>query len=435
MEETVAEQSLLAAIIIDPQRFAEVEAIVKPDMFKRQSNGRIYTAMRQININGNAIDIVSLREYLSDKQIIDQVGGLKYLMDICDYLPTSANIMTYADIVRRNHAKRICIANTVSALEELKSGEKDTFEVISKLIGEMEEATRTTINSSTIDEIMEDAIAEIANRTELNKKNISSGLSNIDKIHSGFRKGELSIIGARPSMGKSALALQIARFCAFRNVPTLYISIEMSRNMVAHRLLSVATGIPGNRISNEVLSETERDSIGRARDVLKQLPLHISAHSPCDISLIRGMATKLKRTTNLGVVVVDYLQMIDSAGAGENRTREIGIISRGLKALAKELDVAVIALSSLSRRVEQRDDKRPIMSDLRESGDIESDADMVAFLYRPMYYADPAQKEGMSEEECEYIVSKNRNGPTGTARLTFFNQKGVFDDAPDMGQF
>ena len=173
MEETVAEQSLLAAIIIDPQRFAEVEAIVKPDMFKRQSNGRIYTAMRQININGNAIDIVSLREYLSDKQIIDQVGGLKYLMDICDYLPTSANIMTYADIVRRNHAKRTCIVNTVSALEELKSGEKDTFEVISKLIGEMEEATRTTINSSTIDEIMEDAIAEIANRTELNKKNIS----------------------------------------------------------------------------------------------------------------------------------------------------------------------------------------------------------------------------------------------------------------------
>ena len=242
----------------------------------------------------------------------------------------------------------------------------------------------------------------------------------------GFRQGELFILGARPSMGKSALALQCALNIARNNVSVMFLSIEMSAPMVTQRLLSLMTGINSKRLQNKVMDEYERRQISSARADLLSTNMFITADNRIDVHKIRAKATRLKREHNLQIIFVDYLQMIEAKG--DNRTREIGVISRGLKSIAKELNVCVVALSSLSRAVEKRDDKRPMMSDLRESGDLESDADVVAFLYRPMYYADMSQRMDLDTEEAELIVTKNRNGEVGECRLQFTPAKARFDD-------
>jgi replicative DNA helicase len=198
--------------------------------------------------------------------------------------------------------------------------------------------------------------------------------------------------------------------------------------MVTQRLISLMTGINGKRLQNKVMDEYERRQISSARADLLSTKLFITADNRLDIHKIRAKAARLKREHNLQIIFIDYLQMIESKG--DNRTREIGIISRGLKSIAKELNVCVVALSSLSRAVEKRDDKRPMMSDLRESGDLESDADVVAFLYRPMYYADMSQRMDIDSEEAEVIITKNRNGEVGECRLQFTPQKARFDDLP-----
>jgi replicative DNA helicase len=208
----------------------------------------------------------------------------------------------------------------------------------------------------------------------------------------------------------------------------MFASIEMSSAMVTQRIISLMTGINGKRIQNKVMDEYEKRLISSARVELLDTKMYITADNRMDIHKLRAKASRLKREHGLQILFIDYLQMIESKG--DNRTREIGVISRGLKSIAKELDVCVVALSSLSRAVEKRDDKRPMMSDLRESGDIESDADVVAFLYRPMYYANMSQRIDMESEEAEILVAKNRNGEVGECRLQFTPAKARFDDLP-----
>lgn len=428
-----AEESLLGSVIVNPNLIAEVDSLVSQDSFYRPANGIIFNAMKALVDSGVDVDIVTLRNKLSLSGDLEKVGGLTYLMNIAEAVPTSTHAMSYARIVRETHAKRFCIIEAKKAMDLIANGDNDTFTIIEQMVSRMDGIMAPKADAVHLDDVISSEVEEIFARTT-GGRGLATGLFNIDKITYGFRPGEFAIIGARPSMGKSALALQMANSMARSRIPVLYVSIEMSRSMVAQRLLSYATGIDGSHMANGVLEDHEKDSVRRAMVNLRSMPFYISAHSPCNMASIRAMATRLRRSSGIKAIFVDYLQMIDG-GNTDNRTREVGVISRGLKSIAKELDVAVIALSSLSRRVESRDDKRPIMSDLRESGDIESDADLVTFLYRPMYYADSEQKEGLLEEECEFIVSKNRNGAIGTARLTFFNTKATFDDAVDMGGF
>ena len=429
----LAEQSLLASLLIDPRRWNDVGPMVSPASFYRIQHSSIFESMGDVLGAGMDLDIVSLRNAMETRGVLDDCGGVSYLMQIADFLPTASNVMTYAKLVRDAYAKRVCILEAQKAMDSLAVGEDDTFKVVERMIQNVEHAITPVRQAVHLDEIVSPEVEDIVNRKG-GGRGISTGLHNIDRITHGFRPGEFSIIGARPSMGKSALALQMANQMARRGVPVLYVSIEMSQSMVAQRMISYTTGIDSGHLANGMLDAWQKQQVIEARANLQTMPFYVSAHSPCDMSLIKSMANRLKRSADIKVVFVDYLQMIDGGGT-DNRTREVGIISRGLKSLAKEHDVAVVALSSLSRRVEARDDKRPVMSDLRESGDIESDADLVTFLYRPMYYADPDQKEGLTDEECEFIVSKNRNGPIGTAKLTFFSARATFDDAADMGVF
>lgn len=431
--DVTAEESVLGSILINPKILPEIESILTSECFYRSANATIFEAIKTLDRTDVDIDVVTLRNILVKSSDLDGIGGVTYLMSIAEAVPTSSHAVSYARLVKEAYAKRVCITEAQKAMEKIAKGTDETFAIIEAMVARMESVSRPTQEAVHLDEVLKPTVEEILSRTD-GGRGIPTGLFNIDKITHGFRPGEFAIIGARPSMGKSALALQMANSMARSKVPVLYVSIEMSQSMVAQRLLSYATGIDGAHMANGILYDHEKDLVRRAMMNMNSMPFYVSSHSPCNMAMIRSMATRLKRSAGIKAVFVDYLQMIDG-GNTDNRTREVGVISRGLKSLAKELDVAVIALSSLSRKVESRDDKRPIMSDLRESGDIESDADLVTFLYRPMYYADQDQKEGLTDEDCEFIVSKNRNGPIGTARLTFFNTKATFDDAADMGAF
>lgn len=428
-----AEMSLLGSILLSAECISDIAPIVAQDEFVRRAHSTIFSAMMRINERGDDLDIVTLQQELASRGELERVGGITYLMAISEYVPTIHHAQSYARIVHREHVRRSIITTAQIAINQLNEGENPVEEVGDWLSAEIDNLATRSVSSMHVGEMAEEEVASITARKSSNPSGFRSGLLNVDRITNGFRRQELSIIGARPSMGKSAFALQVAHNMSRSGVCTLYASIEMSQSMVAQRILSMATRIDGVRLSNDVMDMDDIELLNKAKRYLREIPMHVSAHSPCDMALLRSLATRLKRSGDLQVLVVDYLQMID--GKSDNRVREIGLISRGLKSLAKELDIAVIALSSLSRRVESRDDKRPLMSDLRESGDIESDADLVTFLYRPLYYAEPSMREGLTEEPCEFIVSKNRNGRTGTANLTFHPFRASFDDAADMGAF
>jgi replicative DNA helicase len=278
---------------------------------------------------------------------------------------------------------------------------------------------------SHVDDTVKPVLDEIdARRADHKMAGISSGWKDLDEIVGGWRKGELIILGARPSMGKSAFALHLSMNAALSNKNVLFVSIEMSETMTTQRLLALKSGIDLKQIQNNVLSIEQRHRLRCVRADLLDSGLYLAASNPMSMQNLRSKAVRLASTVGCDLVVVDYLQMI--ATTGQNRTQEVGQISRGLKALARELDTPVIALSSLNRSSEKRDDKRPMMSDIRESGDIESDADVVMFLYRPSYYMATGDRSDIETDECEVIIGKNRNGPVGTAILEY---------APRIGRF
>jgi replicative DNA helicase len=285
-------------------------------------------------------------------------------------------------------------------------------------------------------ETMHDLFVQSLNRIQSGiKSGVSTGLSCIDNVMGGFRKGELIILGARPSVGKSALGLQYAYNVAKqRKGSVLFVSIEMSGDMITQRLIQMLCRIDGDSIANNYLNEEDKKKIVDVTADLKDLPLLVSTQSPLTLNSVRAKARDAARAGGIALIVVDYLQMIEVTNT-QGRTRDVGVISRGLKALAREFDCPVVALSSLSRATESRTDKRPIMSDLRESGDIESDADVVQFLYRPDYYDN--DKGAWDDElisETELITAKNRNGKIGMSALAFEKRYTTFKDNEYNGQ-
>jgi len=423
-----AEISLLGAVMLNYKCWSSVADLIEPDDFYREANGTIWHAMETIMDDADPIDIVSLSSRLTAMGCLESCGGIAYLMQIGEFVPTTANVGMYARLVKDHANRRRVIEFAHQAIIDAYEFNSNAAKVMDEMIDAVGVLSSTSNQTQHVDDFISDEVEEILRRSVNDMAGIKTGFLALDDITNGFRQGELFILGARPSMGKSALALQCAMNIAKNNGSVLFLSIEMSAPMVTQRLISLMTGINGKRLQNKVMDEYERRQIASARADLLSTKLFITADNRLDIHKIRAKASRLKREHNLQIIFIDYLQMIESKG--DNRTREIGIISRGLKSIAKELDVCVVALSSLSRAVEKRDDKRPMMSDLRESGDLESDADVVAFLYRPMYYADMSQRMDIETEEAEILITKNRNGEVGECRLQFTPTKARFDDLP-----
>ena len=420
------EMSLIGSCLLgDPKTFHRVRDIVSAQDFYRISNMLIFESMERCIKTHGAIDIVLLSEDLTTRNVLEQCGGLAYLMQVGELVPTTAHAVQYATLVKKLSNYRNIVVQSEYAIARCQDGELSPDDIVL----DFGKSTADSLPESAVESAYDLLTNSLGRLTTGAIAGISTGIGCIDSVIGGFRKGELIILGARPSVGKSALGLQYAYNVAKKQAGNvLFVSIEMSGDMIAQRLIQMVCHIDGTALHEGYLSADEEQRIYAMQEELKSLPLRVSTQSPLTINSIRAKARDVARDGDIALIVVDYLQMIEVTGS-QGRTRDIGVISRGLKALAREFNTPVVALSSLSRATETRTDKRPIMSDLRESGDIESDADVVQFLYRPDYYeGDRSQWDEMATSDTELITAKNRNGKIGVSLLSFEKRFAYFSD-------
>jgi replicative DNA helicase len=424
-----AEKSLLGSILWDNEILHDVVAIVGPEDFYRDTHQMIFSAIRDMYEGRKGIDAVTLAEELEKRGQFQNVGGNEMLAEITGIVPHAANGRYYAAIVREKSINRRLIeyatevihdgySNEFTAQQLLESAEKKIFSIAEDQVrGDVVEIK--DVLSQAMDRIMTRADAPHA------VSGISSGFADLDDITWGFEPGQLIILAGRPSMGKTALALNIAEHVALNlSVPVLFVSLEMGHMEIADRLLSSRSGIDGyNLRTGKGLGHEQVKALGKAFQELEKGQIMIDDTPSRNMLQIAASARRLRHRKTIGLIVVDYIQLIDSDDSSDSRQEQIAKISRKLKTLARELPVPVIALSQLNRAVESREDRRPRMADLRESGAIEQDADMVLLIHRPEYY-DKNDQPGIAE----VIVAKNRNGRTDTAKLTFVNKLTRFDN-------
>ena len=426
--DVMSEQSLIASVLLGGKRLFKNLSHIDKGMFYRVSHSLIWEAYTAIDASGQDIDIVTVNEELTRRNALEACGGLGYIMQCAELLPTTSNYESYVKLVTDYHRRREIIFSSELASKKASDCDSD----IDKIIADLNNSVRFINSGNSTDDLSKliwdttnEAIARESDKTDFS---IDSGYNSIDSITGGWRNGELIILGGRPSMGKSSLGLQYAWNAAkfMRGLEdktgVLIISAEMSKDMVTARMLSIYSEVDSQVIQTKKLNNYQKDQLHNVAREAKTLHVRIVADKTVTLGGIRDAIRDTQKSFNVGLVVVDYLQMIamPSSYKSENRTRDIGVISRGLKDIAREFACPLIALSSLSRAVEQRQDKRPMMSDLRESGDIESDADVIQFIYRAGYY-EKKQDDDYEEEsdKAEVITAKNRNGRTGVSLLEF----------------
>lgn len=414
-----AELSVLGAMLFDKDGVSTAAEMLTEDDFYRPDNRLIFKACVSLFSNNISVDLITLKDKLIEMGHFDNVGGLKYLSEIASSVYTSAHVKNHAHIVEQKALQRrlIKIAGDI-ATQSYESQERvdDIIAFAEKEIFSLIE-NRKTEDFVHLREILVESFNKIE-RAFLNNEKITgvqTGFIDFDFKTSGLQPSDLILIAARPSMGKTAFALNIAQTAAIKNhIPTIIFSLEMSREQLAHRLLCQESRLDSQRIRNGDLVMDDFVNISRAMATLSQSPLYIDDTPGINIMELRSKCRKLKLEKNLGLIMIDYLQLMSGTeSAGGSRQQEISQISRSLKAIAREMNTPVIALSQLSRACEARADKRPMLSDLRESGAIEQDADVVAFLYRDEYYFPESEKKNIAE----VIIAKQRNGPTGTVEL------------------
>ncbi len=431
-----AEASILGALLIDKEAIIKVADVLRSDDFYKDSHGLIYQAILDLFEKHEPIDILSMANRLSEKKQLEAVGGKSYLAELTASVPNASHVANYASIIRKKATLRK-LEQAASEISEFSFSEDQDVE---KLLDRAEQKLFTISQSSLkrnfipIKNILNDAFARI---DELHKtggqgtRGIPTGYTGLDKVLSGLQKSDLIILAARPSLGKTTLALDLVRHVAIRaKVPVGIFSLEMSKEQLVDKLLAAEAQVDLWRMRTGKLSDREEDDdfprIGKAMGVLSEAPIFIDDSPNISIMEIRTKARRLKMEHNLGFLVVDYLQLMDSGGRQENRVQEISEISRALKQIARELDIPVMALSQLSRAVESRSPAIPKLADLRESGSIEQDADIVMFIYRRT--KDKSRGECPEEEKfvAEIHIDKHRNGPTGLTRLFFDENKVTF---------
>lgn len=423
-----AEQSVLGSILIDGDALARVIEILKPEDFYEPAHRLIYDAVLELFDRGKAVDLITLSEALRKKGKLEEIGGIEYLTELIHSVPTAVNADYYAQIVREKAILRGLIrAGTEIArlgYEEDRSPEELVDEAERLLFEIMRRGEGTGFKH--IGVVVSPLIDEIERRYTEGREitGVPSGFKELDKLTSGFQPSSLNIIAARPSMGKTAFAINIALFAACKErIPVAIFSLEMSKEQLAQRMLSSESRIDAQRIRTGFLSDREWRRLAEVAARLSEAPIYIDDTPNISVAEIRARSRRLKAEANLGLIIVDYLQLVQLRKKVESRQQEVTEISRSLKALAREIDVPIVALSQLSRAVEQRQDKRPQLSDLRDSGAIEQDADLVAFIYREEVYRSDADP-GIAE----IIIGKHRNGPVGVVKLRFFKEYTRFEN-------
>ncbi|CNE45613.1 prophage LambdaSa2%2C replicative DNA helicase [Streptococcus agalactiae] len=430
-----AEQSVLGSIFIKPEKMIEVAEYLKPNDFYRPAHKILFKAMVSLADRGEAIDIVTIKSTLESTDELGMVGGISYIAEIVNAVPTSSHAEHYAKIVAKKAQLRSIIDNLSDSIGNAYDEDMDIDEIIAKAERSLIEVSQASNKSSFIP--IHDVLLENHSKIEERSNNtsqitgIETGFYDFDKLITGLHEDQLIVLAARPAMGKTALALNIAQNVATKsNKAVAVFSLEMGAESLVERMLSAEGTIINHHIRTGNLTVNEWQRLIYAQGQLAEAPIFIDDTAGVKITDIRARARRLSQETDgLGLIVIDYLQLIQGSRS-DNRQQEVSEISRQLKIIAKELKVPVIALSQLSRGVEQRNDKRPIMSDLRESGSIEQDADIVAFLYRDAYYQD--KKEGQPENDItELIIRKNRHGNLGTVKLYFHKEYTKFSSVEE----
>lgn len=433
-----AEVSVLGSILIDNEALSALGDTVTPEMFYRDGHRKIFRGMQRLQERGEPIDLVTLSEELRASGQLDEVGGPAYLVGLSDQVPTAAYAEHYARIVNEKYTLRQLITAAGRVLQMaydggqpledlLDSAEKAIFDVAEN----KQKAADYEVMSDVVHETFEYITALHQNRGM--PDGVASGFHDLDNIISGFQKGSLNVLAARPSMGKTAFALSIAQNVGLRgDKPVAVFSLEMPSVHLVLRMLCSEARVDMNRIRNGQLGERDFERLAHAAGRLAEAPIIIDDVPDLTLNTLRSKLRRMAAQHGpLGMVVIDYLQLMSGgrSGGSENRQQEISTISRGLKSLAREMDVPILVLSQLSRAVESRPNHRPMLSDLRESGAIEQDADIVMFIYRDEYYNKESDQKGIAE----IIVGKNRNGPIDTVKLQFHSTHVRFNDLASEG--
>jgi len=430
-----AEEAVLGGILLENNALDRAIELVIAEDFYREAHRRIFRAMLDLSERHEPVDLVTLSDQLQTRNELQDVGGASYLAELCERVPTAANVAYYARIVKDKAILRALISTSTEIALRSYEAPRDVEGFLDEAehqIFQLSERKTRPAFFRVRDIVVESmkAVEQLYERQEL-VTGVPSGFVDLDKKTAGLQPGDLVIVAGRPSMGKTAFALNIAQYAAMEGRTGVAVfSLEMSKEQLVLRMLCSEARVDQSKVRAGFAAQRDYPKLAIAAERLSETPIYIDDTAALSVLELRAKARRLKREreSNLGLVIVDYLQLMRGSNA-DNREQEISSISRSLKALAKELSLPVMALSQLNRAVESRADKRPLMADLRESGAIEQDADVIMFLYRPWVY-DPKNAD---EREAEVIIAKQRNGPTGIVPLTFFAEYTRFDNRTDEG--
>lgn len=427
-----AEQSVLGGLMLDNEAWLQVaERITQGDFYRRDHN-EIFRAIESLANDGKPYDVVTLAEWLGNKELLAAVGGLEYLAELSENTPSAANIAAYADIVRERSVLRSLVR---AGTEIAESGYRTEGRTADELLDQAERyvfeiadrETRSKRGFRRVKDLLVDALDRIDQLFQRDNPitGVATGFYEVDMMTSGLQPSDLVIVAGRPSMGKTAFAINIAQNVAVKEkLPVAVFSMEMPSEQLAMRMLSSLGRIDQHKVRTGKLGDDDWPRLTHAVGILSEVNMYIDDTPALSPGELRARCRRLSREHGLGLIVIDYLQLMQVHGSSENRATEISEISRSLKALAKELNVPVVALSQLNRSLEQRNDKRPVMSDLRESGAIEQDADVIMFIYRDEVYDEDSPDKGIAE----IIIGKQRNGPIGIRKLRFFGEYTTFEN-------
>lgn len=430
-----AEMCTLGSMMLDPTAIERIAEILKPDDFYRDAHRTLYEVMLSMAERHMPVDLLTVREELTRRDDLERIGGILYLAQIIESVPTAANAEYYAKIVEEKSILRRLMLASHEILQIVDEAETDIETVIDRAEQAIFNVAQRRIGQyfTPVDQLLLNVLDRIEAMQQSGRgiMGMATHFRDLDRITSGLQEAELIILAARPSMGKTSLALSIGENIALRDtLPVAIFSLEMSKEQLVQRMICSQAGVSAQRMRLGMLNSTDWERLQRACERLFRAPIYIDDTSDISVLEIRGKCRRLRAEKGLGLIMIDYLQLMRSHKTRtENRNQEIAEIARALKSLAREFNVPVIALSQLSRAVERREDKRPVLSDLRESGSIEAEADVVMFIHRPAYYNKELYEDYHEEEQAtpgvektevaEIILAKQRNGPTGTIQLGF----------------
>lgn len=420
-----AEKSLLGAILIDDDVIADASSVVTAKDFYEKPHSIIYAAMVRLYERHKPIDLLTLTDELKRKKELDTIGGSAYLTDLTNYVPTAAHATAYAELVAQKAVRRRLIKASAEISELGFDEETSTQEILEKAEAELFSVSDQSIKQDlvSLESILDDSFERIEelHRNKGALRGVRTGYKDLDNMTAGLQRSDLIVLAARPAMGKTTLVTNLAyNVATIAKQPVLFFSLEMSKEQLVDRMLADASGVNAWNIRTGNLSDEDFTKLSEAMGEMAEAPIYIDDTPGLSVLEMRTKARRAMHDQPLGLIIVDYLQLMQASGRSDgNRVQEVSEISRGLKLIARELNVPVIALSQLSRSVESRPDKKPMLSDLRESGSIEQDADIVMFIYREAYYNPETDRQNITD----LIIAKHRNGPVGSVELYFHPER------------